>query len=381
MTAHSDADALPPAFVSGRPLTVGIEEELMLLDPRTFDLVACAGDVLARLDGDARFKRELPAAQIEIATTPAATVPAAAAELLAARTALARAAEGHAVLGGAGAHPFAAGLGEVSDGVRYEQILAEFASVARRQLVFGLHVHVAIGGPDRALAVYNALREHLPAIAALGAASPFYEGRDTGLASVRPKLNELLPRQGIPPAFADWSAFAQALNWGGGRVAFADARWWWEARLHPGLGTVEVRVPDAQATVADTAAIAAVVHTLVATLGERFDAGDLPEPAESWKIAENRWSAARHGVLGTWVDVRSGRAMGMQDHLARLLDELAPAATRLACSAELAAARSRIADPPSERARAAGPWELAASLARRFLEDGAAVSRPSAPDR
>jgi carboxylate-amine ligase len=362
-----DARSLRAAFDADRAPTVGVEEELMLLDPETLDLAPCAPAVLARLEGDQRFKPELPAAQLEIVGAPAATVPEAAAELLRARRDLARAAEGLARPAGAGVHPFASGIGVVSPGERYEQITAELGSVARRQLVFGLHVHVAVSGADRALAVYNALREELPALAALAGASPFYEGRDTGLASVRPELSGLLPRQGIPPAFADFEAYARALAWRGAPGAFADARWWWEARLHPVHGTLEVRVPDTQATVGETAAIAAVVHALVATLAERHGAGDLPAPAETWRIAENRWSACRHGVAGTWVDVRSGITTPMRQHVDALLDELNPAAERLGCAAQLDSALASLDDPPAARARAAGPRAQAASLAERFL--------------
>jgi carboxylate-amine ligase len=367
--ANPDADVLREAFRRDRPLTVGLEEELMLLDPETLDLAPCAPVVLARLDGDGRYKAELPAAQLEIVGRPAATVPEAAAGLLGARADLARAAEGVALPAGAGVHPFASGIGVISPGARYEQILEEHGGVVRRQLVFGLHVHVALSDPDRVLAVYNALREQLPALAALAGASPFYEGRDTGLASVRPKLSELLPRQGIPPAFADWEAYARALSWGRAPGAFADACWWWEARLHPVHGTIEVRVCDTQATVGETASMGAVVHALVATLAERHDAGDLPAPAETWRIAENRWSACRHGVAGPWTDARSGATTPMRDHLHALLDDLRPAAERLGCASGLAAARSRVDHPAAERARAAGPRDLARSLADRFLAE------------
>jgi carboxylate-amine ligase len=365
--ANPDADALRRAFHRDRGLTVGLEEELMLLDPETLDLAPCAPALLTRLEGDGRFKPELPAAQLEIVGRPAATVPEAAAELLRTRRDLARAAEGLARPAGAGVHPFAPGIGAVSPGARYDGIVAEYGGVARRQLVFGLHVHVALSDPDRALAVYNALREELPALAALAGASPFYEGRDTGLASVRPELSGLLPRQGIPPAFADWEALAQALSWGRAPGAFADARWWWEARLHPVHGTIEVRVPDTQATVGETAAVAAVVHALVAVLADRHQAGDLPAPAETWRIAENRWSACRYGVAGSWVDARSGATTPMREHLHALLDDLRDAAQRLGCADELAVARAGVDDPAAARARAAGPHALAASLAERFL--------------
>ncbi|HEY4096912.1 MAG TPA: YbdK family carboxylate-amine ligase [Baekduia sp.] len=353
-------------------MTVGIEEELMLLDPATLDLAPRAAAVLARLAGDPRFVPELPAAQLEIVGAPATTVGAAAATLRTARADLAAAARDLALPAGAGVHPFAPAVGELTRGPRYDRIVAELGANMHRQLVFGLHVHVAIGDPQRALAVYNALREHLPAIAALGANAPFYEGRDTGLASVRPKLCDLLPRQGIPPVLPDWDAYANALAWGSDAAApprpFADARWWWEARLHPVHGTLEVRAADAQATVADTAALAATVHALVATLAERHDAGDLDdEPAPTWRIAENRWSAIRHGTRGTWTDPRTGTTRPTAHHLHDLLDDLGPAAQRLGCATELAAARDLVERPRAELARAAGPQAWAAALAERLL--------------
>ena len=144
--------------------------------------------------------------------------------------------------------------------------------MARRQLVCALQVHVAVGGADRSLAVYNALRPWLPAIAALAANAPYHDGRDTGMASIRPKISELLPRQGIPPAISSWDAFADALRWGVASGAMpVPGRWWWELRPHPAYGTLEVRVPDAQATVADAAAVTALVVCLVAWLAERHD--------------------------------------------------------------------------------------------------------------
>ena len=148
--------------------------------------------------------------------------------------------------------------------------------MARRQLVCALQVHVAVGGADRTLAVYNALREHLPELAALAANAPFHAGADTGLASIRPKISEGLPRQGIPPAFASWDELAAELRWGTTAGALPElALWWWELRPHLSHGTLELRVPDAQTTVAEAAAVAAVAHALVVRLAERHDAGEL----------------------------------------------------------------------------------------------------------
>jgi carboxylate-amine ligase len=322
------ADALRAAFASPSPLTVGLEEELMLLDPETLDLAPRAAEVLALLDGDPRYKLELPAAQLEIVLPPASGVGEAIAGLAAARHDLAQATRGVVRLAAAGAHPFAAGEGALNRGERYDGIQAEYASIARRQLVFGLQVHVAIGDADAALAVYNALRGHLPEVAALAASAPFHDGRDTGLASVRPTISGMLPRQGVPPAFSSWEAFADSLRW-----VREPRLWWWEARPHAAYGTIEVRVPDAQHTVEDAAGIAAVVHALIGWLMERHAAGEPLGAPESWRIAENRWAACRHGLDAPLADLDTGERRPAGERLAELLEAIAPAARRLGCAA------------------------------------------------
>jgi carboxylate-amine ligase len=350
---------------------VGLEEELMVLDPATLDLVPRAAEVLGALDGDPRFKLELPAAQLEIVTPPAPDVATAAAALAGARRALSAALPARARFAAAGVHPFAAPAGALNEGGRYDAIAAEYGPVARRQLVFGLHVHVAVGGADRALAVHDALRSHLPELAALAANGPYHDGRDSGLASVRPKISETLPRQGVPPALGSWEGLAAALRWGtraGTLTGPAPVGWWWELRLHPIHGTVELRVPDAQATVADTAAVAAVAHALVVSLADRHDAGEVLPVHPAWRIEENRWSACRHGVAGTLADLDTGEPEPTRDRLERLLDDLAPTAGRLGCVAELDAARDLLRANGAERQRATGgPRAAAAWLAERFL--------------
>lgn len=371
MTAPPTIEELRAAFAADRPPTVGIEEELMLLDAHTLDLAPHAERVLSRVRGDARFKRELPAAQLEIVVPPCATVGEAAHALAAARRELAAAAAPEWRLAGAGAHPFAAPAGALNSGGAYDAIAAEYGPVARRQLVFGMHVHVALGGAERAVAVHDALRAHLPELAALAANAPFYEGADSGLASVRPEIGGLLPRQGVPPALGGVAGLAAAYAWGARAGAFAPSQWWWELRLHPLHGTVEVRVPDAQATVADTAAVAAVVHALVTVLAERFDAGELPPPAPGWRIAQNRWAACRHGLDGDLCDLRDGTPVPARERLRALLAEIAGAAERLGCASELAHARALVEQGGAERQRAAageqGARGAAAWLTQRFL--------------
>jgi carboxylate-amine ligase len=225
--------------------------------------------------------------------------------------------------------------------------------------------------------VYNGLRAHLPALAALAANAPFYEGRDTGLASVRPKIGELLPRQGVPPAIESWESYADALRWGvAARVLSSHSAWWWELRLHPAFGTLELRVPDGQTTVADAAAVAAVMQALVAWLGRRHDAGEVLAPAPTWRIEENRWSACRHGVEGTMADLRTGARRSTREVLHGLLDAVAPIAADLGGAAQLDRARALVevngAMAQRSVAAATGMPGLGEWLAERFLHDPAA---------
>ena len=375
MTSYPDtsdgmpgADAIRKRFDDVAPLTLGLEEEVMLVDPDSLDLLPRAQEVVERA-ADARFKRELPASQLEIVLPPTATVGEGIAALATARRDLAAAADGVGLLLAAGAHPFAAPIGRLNSGERYRAIEREYGDVARMQLVCALQVHVAVGGHERTLAVYNALRSHLPELAALAANAPFYAGRDSGLASVRPQIGELLPRQGVPPAFASWDEYADALRWGG----FPPTQWWWELRPRPQLGTLELRVPDTQTTIADAAAVAAVAHSLVGWLAERHDAGDLPGPAPTWRIEENRWAACRHGLDAVFADLATGAQVPVRERLAERIEALAPTAARLGGADELGEATRLLRANGAERQRAAGDAEAAA----RSLVSAYAPSRGS----
>jgi carboxylate-amine ligase len=357
------------------PYTVGIEDEVMLLDPDSLQLTPRAGEVMALVDGDARFKLELPASQLEILTPAFERVPDAAGALLESRRHLADRTEGTVRLAAAGVHPLSSGVGELNRLPRYEHTIREYGGVAGRQLVCALQVHVSVGAAERALAVYNAARTYLPLLAALAANAPFYEGRDTRLASVRPKLAELLPRQGIPPAFDSWETYAEALRWGAESGAFPEARiWWWELRPHPLFGTLEFRVPDGQSTVTDAAAVAAVVQTLVVWLAERHDAGEQLEMAPGWRLEENRWSACRHGVEGKMASTQTGAVRATREWVEELLEILEPIASRLGAEPSFARVRALV-----QRNGAMAQREIAADrgipglcrwLAERFLEPG-----------
>ena len=341
----------------------------MLLDRDSLHLAPGATGALESLAGDGRFKLELPASQLEIVTAPTETVSEACRLLLAARRDLAQGVGGQALLASAGVHPFSPGSGELNALTRYEDTISEYGGLARRQLVCAFQVHVAPGGAERALAVYNAARPYLPLIAALAANAPFYEGRDSGLASVRPKLCEMLPRQGVPPALPSWNSFSDALAWGKASGSFRPGAWWWELRPHRQFGTLEFRVPDGQSSVAGAAAVAAVVQALVAWLGENSE--DRKRPDE-WRIAENRWSACRHGVDGQMADLETGIPRPTRACLHELLDELGPVADGLGCSAQLRLARGLVerngALAQREVAAEQGMTGLARWLTERFVD-------------
>ncbi len=351
--------------------TLGVEEELMLLDAATLDLLPAAPRAIEAYGDLSRVRGDLPAAQVEIVTPVCDSIAAAAAALRGTRRELQAVLAPWARLAGAGTHAFAVPRGPLSDQPRYRRLANEYRWVLDQQLVFGLHVHVGVQGADRALAVCNALRSYLPELAALAGNAPLHAGRDTGLASLRPKLAEMLPRQGIPPAFASLADFAGLLAWGeAGGVFPALGDVWWEVRLHSAFGTVEVRVPDTQTTPEESAGVVALTAGVAAWLVERYDRGERLPVHDSARIAENRWRALRHGLRGELLDLDTGEPRPARTVVLDLIDAVAPAAGRLGGSAELEHARTLARENGAERQRrlfeAHGAHEVVAHLAGLF---------------
>jgi carboxylate-amine ligase len=316
---------LQARFDATTPFSVGLEEEVLLIATDGPDLVACGAEVVARAGRPNRVKEELPPCQVELATRPHLRVEAATAELTAMRSLLVDACAGLARPAAAAVHPHALTFDPGSRTGRHRQMLERFGWVAERQLVSSLQIHVALGDHKMALSVYNLLREHLPVLAALGAAAPFHASADTGMASVRPLLCGQLPRQGVPPILHSWDHYAQELAWGVGSGVVADVKqWWWELRPHPLTGTLEVRVLDAQPTVAAARSLAALTVAVVRMLADQVASGAAPEPVAGWRIEENRWSALRDGIGGTMVDLRSGGVRPTRLVAERLLEAAAP---------------------------------------------------------
>jgi len=359
--------------------TIGVEEELMICSPTGFALAPLAEDALRALDDEEAFHPELLASQIEIVTPPLTGAGAAAARLREGRARLAAVIEGRGRVVAAGGHPFQT-EGEITDRDRYRRLAADIP-LARKALIFGLHVHVAVGGADRSLAVYNALRSFLPEIAALAANAPFREGRDSGLASVRPTLFGGFPRTGVPPALGSWDALASFLAWGRAGGTFPDASYvWWDLRMHPGFGTLEVRIADVQTRVEHAVGVAALVQSLAAWLAERHDAGERLPVHERERIAQGCWLAARDGLGAGLPDLESGRPLAARARVAALLDELDPVARGIGCGGELEACRGLLEANGAERQRAVAARAGVEGLMAWLADETEGSPGPSQPE-
>lgn len=364
---QSRVERLAETFVDGfsmaLPLSVGLEEELILVDARSLQPVDAADRVLARVEGDRSFAAELRACQLELRTPVCLTAADAGRELASARRRLRAVLDDGLRLLAVGTHPQAAAPVAVTARGRYLGIARECSWGVRRGQPSSLHVHVGVGDPDEALAVYNAARSYLPELAALAANSPFFEGVDSGLASTRLRLTEELGRAGSPPVFASWQELAEFALWARTGDGPADLTYlWWDLRPRPDYGTLEFRVADAQLSPADGAAIAAVCQTLVAALLEIRRDG-LPLPVhETHYLTENRWRAIRDGLDGSLIDPESGDVEPTRQRIADLLDELEPHADELGCTRELAHAWTLLRANGASRQR-----EIASSVGIRGL--------------
>lgn len=342
------------------------------MDPVTLELSPAGELALVLVDGDARVASEFRACQIEATSPVCLSVADVARELGSVRSLLHDVLAGQALIVAVGTHPFAGDPGPVTDGPRYARIAAENPWAARYKLTCGLHVHVAVGCGDTALAVHNALRSYLPEITALTANAPYYLGRDTGLASVRPRLNQAMPRHGVPPAFATWDEWGEHVEWTARSGLGPDAsHQWWDLRLHPGYGTIELRVADVQTRLEDSASVIALTQSLIAHLSRRHANGEELPVHPIQRITESVWSAVRDGVRGVLPDLTSGRPTPTDERLRTLVDQLLPVAVELGCATELLGVERMLAeDGPTRQRRIAaarGAEGLVAWLAEQTV--------------
>jgi len=322
----------------GPRYTVGIEEELMILDAASLDLVNAIDSILGEQPPAGEIKPELLESVLEIATSPCADVRQAGEELRALRAfARDRARRKGLEIASSGTHPFARWEDQrvVSDD-RYRGLIRSLGFVARQELVFGMHVHVGMADPQETVAVANAMRPYVPLLIALSANSPLWRGEPTGLMSSRVPIFRAFPRVGLPPRFQGWGDFARRVQAMSEAGLIEDYTFlWYDVRPHPRLGTIEVRAMDSQTRVEHTLALSALVVSLVKLLVERFQRREQP-PEPHWEMLdENRWLAARHGLEAELFDAAAGERRGVRELSAELLGELGPHARELGCAAEL----------------------------------------------
>jgi carboxylate-amine ligase len=367
---------------SPRP-TLGIEMELELIELSSGALAPAATEILTEIgarhpDGaHPKAKHELFETCIEVITGVCDTVAEARADLEAtiAEVRAAAGARGLTVVC-SGSHPFSRWAGQpITDDPRYHQLVEEMQWLAHRLQIFGVHVHVGVRSGEKAIKIANALSGWIPHFLALSASSPFWEGRDTGLASCRSKVFEGLPTAGVPVALDAWSDFEAYMRTLVEAEAIKTVREvWWDIRPHPDFGTVELRMCDGIPTLQEVAAIAALAQSLVVHLDRLDDEGTIPPRPTDWVLRHNKWRAGRHGLDATLIE-DGGAVRPLRESVAELVRTVMPVAEELGCAAELAGITAILDGGASyERQRAAAPdgtdlWAVVDLLVRE-LRDG-----------
>jgi glutamate---cysteine ligase / carboxylate-amine ligase len=331
--------------------TLGVEVELQIVDQETRALSSGATGILDAVGaelpgGHPKVKHELMESNLELITGVCETAAEARADLEATLGEVVQAAaELGLALCCAGTHPFSDWADQrITANERYQRLVAEMAWPARRLNIFGIHCHVGVRSGERAIAIANAASAYIPHFLALSASSPYWMGKDSGLASIRSKVFEALPTAGLPQQMADWSefeAFMTTLMRAGTISSIREV--WWDIRPHPTFGTVELRICDGMPTMSEIATVAALSQCLVEWLDTLVERGyTLPCP-RAWVVRENKWRAARHGIDAEIILDESGKVAPLRVALTDLVEELAPVAKRLKCTDELAGA-GRILD-------------------------------------
>lgn len=338
-TSAEDPDLPWYGWQASAPYTVGIEEEVMLLDPADWSLAQRIEDVLAALPQSIaeRVGAETHQAAIELASQPHASVGAGIAQLGEIRLALSRALHSlNLRAAGGGTHPTTVWSDtRVSPSGRYQLIDNTMRVLARREPTFALHVHVGVPDPETAIDLMNRMRAHLPLLLALSGNSPYWQGRDTGFASARTLIFQAFPRTGMPRRFdgyADWCGSVDALLRCG---AIPEPTFlWWDIRPQPRFGTIEVRVMDTQCTLERSAALVALVQSVARLELEDGYASPILLRADE-VLAENRFLAARDGVGAELIEPDRGVRRPVREQVADLLDAARPHAVALGCAREL----------------------------------------------
>jgi len=356
-------------FESATDFTVAVEEEFAILDPASLDLTNRFEDVQAAARGTAveeHLVGELIASEVEVRTgkqSSFADVPGAIAERRAQLQSLVE--PMGLLLGATGTHPWADWKAQrIIDTPHYRRNDELLRYVVWRNNTFGLHVHVAINGPDRAIAVMAGLRNFLPELLALSASSPFVEGVNSGLHSARTQIfTRFFPRCGVPDAFTSWDeyeAFIRFLYETGSITEHTQL--WWSVRPHLAFPTVEIRICDGQPEVAEAQALAAFAAALTARVARAYDDGEPVVPLPHRYIEENFWRAIRWGLPGELIDFERGEAIPARQRLEELIEWAMPAAEEIGAASYLSLPDRNAAERQIER------FEDGASLEEIYAE-------------
>ncbi|MHB1298891.1 MAG: carboxylate-amine ligase, partial [Gemmatimonadaceae bacterium] len=312
-------------FAKSQPWTLGVEVELQIVDRSTHELTAKAPQILSRWSGPATVQPEIFQSMLEISTGICADAAAAEADLRATATRLMPIARDLGVrFISTGTHPTARYQErQLFPAERYHGLIARNQWIARRLLIFGLHVHVGMPDPETCIAVQNELLYDLGLLLAVSTSSPYWQGEVTGLASSRVTVFEAMPTGGIPQLVHDWAEFnelVETLQRANAITSMKDL--WWDIRPSPRYGTLEIRVCDGLATIRETCAIVALVQALARRAGARVAAGTARTFPPAWRVRENKWRASRHGMDADYIISNEGHSLPIREHLLRTLDDL-----------------------------------------------------------
>jgi carboxylate-amine ligase len=356
-------------FENATDFTVAVEEEFAILDPDTLDLTSRFEDVQAAARGtplEEHLVGELIASEVEIRTgrrDSFADVPAAMSERRAQLQALVE--PMGLLLGGTGTHPWADWKEQrIIDTPHYRRNDEILRYVVWRNNSFGLHVHVAVNGLDRVIAVVDGIRNFLPELLALSASSPFVEGVNTGLHSARTQIfTRFFPRCGVPDAFGSWAEYERFVRFLYDTGSITEhTQIWWSVRPHLAFPTVEIRVCDGQPDLGEAQSLAALAASLVVRVALSFDEGEPVKPLPGRLIEENFWRAIRYGLSGELLDFDRGEPISARQRLEELIEWVLPAAQVIGAAPYLGIPERNAAERQIDR------FEEGASLEQIYAE-------------
>jgi carboxylate-amine ligase len=375
-----DLDLARERFEESVDFTVALEEEFAIIEPESLELAHRFEEMIGLCQEDEVLadsaRGELIDTEIEIRSGRAESYAEAIELQTERRHRLFSLADRMGVsLAAMGTHPWAAYLDqEIIDTPHYIRLRQELAWVARRNQTWSLHAHVGVRGADRAIAVCDHLRGVLPTLLAISANSPFLDGQDTGLATVRTQIfTRTFPRCGVHDPFGDWSTYADFVNLLARTNSIVEStQLWWSVRPHHAFGTVEVRICDAQSRGSESFRLGALLMACVAQSAIDYDDGVLPEPTRGRAIEENLWRAIRSGLDGKMIDFAAGREIEAAEAVEQLLAWTAPARSALGLEAE--------PEGPNGAQRAQAGLAAGRSIEEIYRESIAETARTYAPE-